>query len=277
MILWCDGGHGARENMRRDESLLRRADAAGEGSLEAEPVLRLFRFAPPGITLGRAQAPDRTLDLERCAADAIEWAVRPTGGRAIFHDEEWTYSFVCRIDDPEWGGNLAQAYARVSELIHDSLATLGLPVALAASRSSSIAPAPLEGGSPEPATDRARPSCFATTARHEIELEGRKFVGSAQRRTSCALLQQGSVLLGDSHLRLADYLRVTGPMRESARAALAQNAQPGGAWLGSNQGLARWDESLTGILGARARHISGSEGACFVGSRGAGSLYSHFC
>ncbi|MEO5989165.1 MAG: hypothetical protein ABIU54_01900, partial [Candidatus Eisenbacteria bacterium] len=80
MILWLDGGHGARENMRRDADLLEAAV-----SLERkEPVLRLFTFAPPGITLGRSQDPARELDLPRLEAAGIEWAVRPTGGRAIF-------------------------------------------------------------------------------------------------------------------------------------------------------------------------------------------------
>src|SRR5258705_11210565 len=78
MILWVDGAHDPRENMRRDERLL----AAAEGGALAGPVLRLFTFAPAGITLGRAQDPARVLDLERCARDRVPGAVRPTGGRA---------------------------------------------------------------------------------------------------------------------------------------------------------------------------------------------------
>lgn len=260
MILWCDGGHDARENMRRDAALLARMDAAADGAGETEPVLRLFRFAPSGITLGRAQDPARTLDLERCAAEDIAWAVRPTGGRAIFHDQEWTYSLTCRIADAQWGGSLAESYSRVSTLIHGSLAALGLPVALTAARSHASVKFP-EHEEGAASTDPARPSCFASTARHEIELEGRKFVGSAQRRNAGALLQQGSVLLGDSHLRLADYLRVEGAARDRVRSSLAQNTQPGGAWLGNERSLARWEQSLAGVLGPRVRRLSASEGA----------------
>ncbi len=260
MILWCDGGHEPFENMRRDEVLLAHMDKAADGTPAAEPILRLFRFEPPGITLGRAQDPYRTLDLERCATDGVSWAVRPTGGRAIFHDEEWTYSLTCRIADAEWGGSLAQAYTRVSGLIHASLAALGLPVALTAARP--LVPAELpEHGEGVATTDPARPSCFASTARHEIELAGRKFVGSAQRRTAFALLQQGSVLLGDSHLRLADYLCVEAAARDRVRSSLAQNARPGGAWLGADWSLARWELSLAGVLGPRVRRVSASEGA----------------
>lgn len=260
MILWCDGGHDARENMRRDEALLSRMDASADGTSQSEPVLRLFRFEPPGITLGRAQDPARTLDLERCATDGVTWAVRPTGGRAIFHDDEWTYSLTCRIADPEWGGNLAKSYAQVSGLIHASLAALGLPVSLTAARPPTPASV-LGDGEGVVTTDPARPSCFASTARHEIELEGRKFVGSAQRRTAGALLQQGSVLLGDSHLRLAGYLRVDAEARARVRSTLARNAQPGGAWLGADRSLARWEQSLAGVLGHRVRRVSASGGA----------------
>src|SRR5438093_592703 len=131
MILWCDGAHTPDENMRRDVALLaalegapegeapggthagaaRRASDATSGEGRPEAVLRLFRFDPHGITLGRAQNPSQALDLARCLADGVPWAVRPTGGRAIFHAEEWTYSLAASIDDPRWGGSLSQAYA----------------------------------------------------------------------------------------------------------------------------------------------------------------------
>ncbi len=180
MILWCDGGHGPAENMRRDAALL---DAAAAG---AGPVLRLFTFVPAGITLGRAQDPARELDLARCAAAGVPWAVRPTGGRAVYHDEEWTYSIAAGLADPSWGGGLEVAYGHVSRLIVASLARLGVPAMLS--------PGAARGDlAPRSATGAAAP-CFASTARHEIVLEGRKLVGSAQRRTARALLQQGSLL-----------------------------------------------------------------------------------
>src|SRR5690349_21852177 len=100
MILWCDGAHDPAEDMRRDTALLAAA-AAG-----AEPVLRLFRFAPHGVTLGFAQDPARELDLAGLAATGVPWASRPTGGRAIFHAEEWTYALASPLSDPEWGGSL---------------------------------------------------------------------------------------------------------------------------------------------------------------------------
>jgi len=253
MILWLDPARSASEHMRRDAALLARLDAAEPGAPEAEPVLRVFTFAPPGITLGTAQDPVRTLDLERCRADGVEWAVRPTGGRAIFHDDEWTYSFAARIDDPDWGGSLHAAYARVSALVHASLAALGVPARLVASHRH-------DADAAEAVSDPHRPSCFASTARHEIELDGRKLVGSAQRRTHAALLQQGSVLLGDGHLRLADYLAVDREARERARAALAANARPAGAWI-ADRDPARWADALARAAGPGVRRLSREDGA----------------
>jgi lipoate-protein ligase A len=247
MILWCDGAHDPVENMRRDLALL---EAAGRG---ATPVLRVFHFVPPGITLGRAQDPARELDLERCRVAGVGWAVRPTGGRAIYHDEEWTYSLASPLDDPQWGGSLEAAYGAASRLIVGSLNRLGVPVALA--------PGAARGDlAPRAQGARAAAPCFASTARHEIVLAGRKLVGSAQRRTGHALLQQGSVLLGPSHLRLADWIAVPDAERARVRAELERASAHAGPWLGGRAPLERWaDALLAGLPGCR--RIDGEGGA----------------
>ena len=236
MLLWCDGAHDPEENMRRDRTLL----AAAEGG--AEPVLRLFAFDPHGITLGARERPEQALDLERCRRDGVPWAVRPTGGRAIFHAEEWTYSLSAPIDDPDWGGAQSEAYARVSRLIVDSLRHLGVPAEL-------VRP----GRGTVPASAAA---CFASTARHEIEVNGRKLVGSAQRRTQLGMLQQGSVLLGGGHVRLAEYVRAA--EREGLADRLAASACPAGPWLGEQRPLRDWADTLQSLTGAR--RLNGAEG-----------------
>lgn len=258
MYLWCDGAHDPAENMRRDAALL----AAAERSPEIAPVLRLFRFAPHGITLGYAQHPDRELDLDCCRRAGVPWAVRPTGGRAIFHAEEWTYSLAARIDDPDWGGSLREAYKAISELLVRSLIRLGVPArsAPAASRSG-IGERPASGpGATSGAGRGGEPACaaigtgaqhavaapcFVSTARHEVVLDGRKLVGSAQRRTARALLQQGSLLLGTGHLRLVDYLAIDDSARAAARDLLNARASGAEAFLGDNPPLERWAAALT--------------------------------
>ncbi len=246
MILWCDGAHDAPENMRRDRALLEAAEERAGCGEPVEPLLRLFRFSPFAVTLGHAQDPARELDLERCRRDGVAWAVRPTGGRAIFHAEEWTYSFTAAISDPQWGGSLGEAYDRLARVLHASLLRLAVPaeLALGAARESC-----------EDSWDREGPAppCFASTARHEIVRDGLKLVGSAQRRTAHALLQQGSVLLGNGHLRLADYLALPEAKRASVRAALARSSRPAGDVLGSGAPLARWADALSAVLGPGVR------------------------
>lgn len=245
MILWVDGAHTAHENMRRDSCLL----AAAESGAQTGPVLRLFRFAPPGITLGRTQDPARVLDLARCERDRVSWAVRPTGGRAIFHDQEWTYSFAAPLAHPDGAGSIAETYARLSTLIVRSLERLGVPAALAPGTRGAGTDA---GGVMAP--------CFASTARHEIVLAGRKLVGSAQRRTSHALLQQGSLLLGDGHQRLADYLAVAEGERESIRRALGASATHAGELLGAGTALQPWADALIEVMPRGTRRIEGDAG-----------------
>jgi len=243
LVLWCDGAHDVGENMRRDAALL---TAAGSGR---PAVLRLFRFAPPGITLGASQRPERELDLERCRADGVAWAVRPTGGRAIFHAEEWTYALAAAIDDPRWGGSLGVAYDRMSAVLVASLAALGVPVTLAGTRA---------GATERPRrTDGPAAPCFASMTRHEVVLAGRKLVGSAQRRTTAALLQQGSVLLGAGHTRLADYLALPAGARARAREQLAERATDAGAVLGADAPLERWADALMNVLPDGTRRVDG--------------------
>ena len=248
MILWVDGTHDAAENMRRDAHLL---EAAENG---AEPVMRLFGFSPPGITLGLNQDPGRELDLARCAADRVCWALRPTGGRAIFHAEEWTYALAAPMADPAWGGSQTAAYERVSGLLVASLRRLGIPASLARRRRRVPADGPR--GASAPATP-----CFASAARHEVVLDGRKLIGSAQRRTRGALLQQGSLLLGDGHLRLADYLPLPAYRRVSVRDALGRATRNAGRWLGADAPLDRWAEALMSELPAGSGRLDGATGA----------------
>jgi lipoate-protein ligase A len=240
MNLWLDGAHDPAENMRRDRLLLAAAEAG------AEPVLRLFTFEPHGITLGASEAPERTLDLDRCAVDRVPWAVRPTGGRAIFHAQEWTYALAAPIADPRWGGSQSAVYMEMSRVIVAALRRLGVPAAIA--RQDRAAGARIGG------------ACFASTARHEVEIDGRKLVGSAQRRTQTAFLQQGSVLVGDGHLRLADYLRISQAERKGVRERLVERSTDAGSWLGPDATLAHWADALMAELPEAPTRLEGAQG-----------------
>jgi lipoate-protein ligase A len=256
LILWCDGAHSARENMRRDAALLEAARVE-----PARPaVLRLFRFAPPGVTLGANQVPDRELDLERLESAGIPWAVRPTGGRAIWHDEEWTFSLAGTLGPRGWAPTPREAYARTGRLLAAAFEALGVPVRLSAGSPRGVGPPRGAGGPAAP--------CFASTARHELTLEGRKFAGIAQRQRGGALLQQGTLLLGDSHLRLADVLRLEPAQRERLRAELRAATAHAGKWLPPGTPLERLAGALAGCL-PDAERVAGEEGLARTGIPGA--------
>jgi lipoate-protein ligase A len=130
--------------------------------------------------VGYAQNSDRDVDLARCLALGIPVVQRPTGGRALLHDEELTYSLVAPIPHPRFPANLRDSFCVVSKALILSLAQLGICDAKITK--------------PERASTNGRsPSCFSTLNHHEITVKNKKLIGSAQRRTSRSFLQQGSL------------------------------------------------------------------------------------
>ncbi len=247
MILWLDGAHGARENMRRDTVLL---EAAASGALR-ESVLRLFMFEPWGITLGRSQDAARELDLDRVESAGLEWAVRPTGGRAILHDEEWTFSLVTTLGSGGWARDADEAYARTCALLADALKHLGVPVELSPGSARGI-------GFPRERQGPAAP-CFASTARHELTIEGRKFAGIAQRQVRDTLLQQGSLLTGDSHLELVEWQLHAPEARPEQRSKLLGRVSTARRWLGVRPPLDSLADAL-GVFLPGATRLEGEAG-----------------
>jgi len=178
------------ENMRRDVALL---DACARGEIPG--AVRLYGFAPACLSLGRMQPLD-DVDLAACARDGLDVVRRPSGGRAVLHDQEVTYSVVCRSTDPVFGGRVLEACSRIHEAVASGLALLGV------STTPRAMPANLRRDAREGA---AVADCFARPAAHELlDDRGRKLVGSAQARRAGALLQHGSVLLAPP--RAAAYL-----------------------------------------------------------------------
>jgi lipoate-protein ligase A len=172
-------------NMAIDEALWR-----GRQAGEAPPTLRFFAWAPPTVSLGYGQPLDRHVDLEACRALGVGLVRRPTGGSAIYHDgpeRELTYSVVATAADLGIGPDLLETYRWIGAALLRGLRALGAPAALVPER-------PPDG--PVPAF------CFARTGVFEIEVGGRKLVGSAQRRQGDAFLQHGAVLLGVDAPRL---------------------------------------------------------------------------
>ena len=178
-------------NMAVDEVLL---DGVASGS--APPTVRFYEWAPPCLSLGYFQA-FGVVDVAGCLALGIDVVRRPTGGRAILHDRELTYSValpLMRLGDDR---GLLASYHRLSLALEGGLRHLGAPVDLAPE---SAARADPEQG----------PICFDRPSAHEILLHGRKLVGSAQVRRATAILQHGSILIEPRLDRLRSCLRLPG-------------------------------------------------------------------
>ena len=172
-------------NMAIDEALWR-----GRQSGEAAPTLRFFAWDPPTVSLGYGQALDDAVSVPTCCRLGVGIVRRPTGGSAIYHDgpeRELTYSVVATNEDLGVTADVLEAYRWIARALATGLRVLGVPADIVA--------APRAKG-PAPAF------CFARTGRYEIEIDGRKLVGSAQRRRGRCFLQHGSVLLGADEPRL---------------------------------------------------------------------------
>ena len=168
-------------NMAVDEELLARAQAG-----EDRPVLRLYAWQPPAVSLGRFQKSETAVNAEACKRLGFDIVRRITGGRAVLHDKELTYSIIARTDNPLFPGTVLGTYKVIAAGLLAGLRNLGIPAELVA-RGSRHA---------ERVDKNARDAaCFSSPSWYELLVHGRKIVGSAQRRVSGAFLQHGSILM----------------------------------------------------------------------------------
>jgi lipoyl(octanoyl) transferase len=166
-------------NMAVDEALLEVFVAEG-----APTTVRFYSWSPPALSLGYAQSIEREIDLRQCTSLGIDVVRRPTGGRAVLHDHEVTYSLVISANDPRVTAGILAAYLTISQALIRGLSYLGITAELL----------PLRRGVPLP-SDKASPVCFATPSSYEVAVGGRKIIGSAQRRAHDVIMQHGSIPL----------------------------------------------------------------------------------
>jgi lipoate-protein ligase A len=173
------------------------------------PVLRLYQWNPATVTIGYFQEVEKSVDLDRCNKSGIKFVRRITGGRAVLHDEEMTYSFCGSSKDfPELGENVAETYQTISTALLVSLKVLGIeahwvkPSREEANRKNLLA-AKRDRLSKNKFFDLP---CFSSFSRYEISLQGKKLIGSAQRRFGNYFLQHGSILLTIGNFKLINLL-----------------------------------------------------------------------
>ncbi len=176
-----------RDNMAIDEALFRCFDPA-----ESTPVLRLYGWQPPALSLGRFQKAFDDLDLTRCDKDNLAVVRRITGGGAIYHADELTYSLVCSTSHIPPASTVKDSFRILTSFLLGFYRSLGLNPSYA-----------VDLATPGSRLGERTPLCFAGKESYDIVVNGRKIGGNAQRRSRHLIFQHGSVPLND---RLTDGL-----------------------------------------------------------------------
>ncbi len=162
-------------NMALDEFLFNRV------APEVPPMLRLYGWQRISLSIGYAQHLNRHIDIERCRQREIPVVRRLTGGKAVLHDQELTYSMAGSTAHFPFNLDLMGSYYELAAGFLRAFSMMGIPATLAAKNVR-----PGKGGPS---------SCFATPSAYEVLIDNKKILGSAQKRTKTAILQQGSLLL----------------------------------------------------------------------------------
>ncbi len=199
-----DSPRSGAANMAVDEAI---AEAAAAGAVP--PTLRFYRWNPPTVTLGRHQKL-ADVDETQIAARGYDLVRRATGGRAILHVDELTYSVAGPIEEPRMAGGVMDAYLRFSNALLSGLSTLGLKAEKAGGRTR--------------AGRELSAACFETPSAYEITAGGRKLMGSAQSRRKGYVLQHGSLPLWGDVTRLVDVLALSCTAKDRLRQQLRRQA-----------------------------------------------------
>lgn len=162
-----------KENMQIDSDLL---DFAIKNELK-EPIFRLYGWEPACVSLGRNQKDD-FLDYELLKSKNIDVVRRLTGGRALLHDNEITYSFICPESFLQNGSHIVSSYKEISQILIDKFKKLGIDLDFGASK-------PIKTGFDY---------CMLISTGADLCYKEKKLIGSAQCRSHGYILQHGSIL-----------------------------------------------------------------------------------
>lgn len=161
------------ENMKIDSELL---DFAVESKLQ-EPIFRLYGWSPACVSLGRNQKDD-FLDKEFLTQNNIDIVRRLTGGRALLHDKELTYSYVCPVAFLKNGENVTESYKEISQFLIEKLEKIGIHTEFGTQK----------------AIRTKFDFCMLISTGADLCYQGKKLIGSAQCRKNGYILQHGSIL-----------------------------------------------------------------------------------
>ncbi len=202
-----DTPRSAAFNMAADQFLLEQCFDTGT------VYVRFYLWAEPTITLGYMQKPDEVLDLRKVREDQISWIKRPTGGRAVLHDKDLTYSCIFPNNFPGMGSTVQQSYQIITDCLLYGLVSLGVPCQAHDSYEDYLN-----------LKREVKLPCFLAPNRDEIMVNGKKLVGSAQRRSTKGVLQHGSIPFSDRYRRLPLYLNVSEKEKEKHQILLGSKS-----------------------------------------------------
>lgn len=192
-------------NMAADEALLETMALPG-----ALPILRLYAWQPPCLSVGYAQS-YKDIDFARLSALGWQLVRRPTGGKAILHTDELTYSVIAPYGELRLEGGVLESYRRLAAALLAALHLLALPA-----ESNALSPS---------ISDAKGPVCFEVPSNYEITVSGKKLVGSAQARRKEGILQHGSLPLFGDLTRITQVLAFDNEVtRAQAAARLLERA-----------------------------------------------------
>ena len=155
-------------------------------SSAGEAVLRIYQWSRPTVSFGRNELARKGYDLAVGRDAGIDFVRRPTGGRAVLHDNELTYAAILPLRDRR---GFRATHALINRGLIEALRSLGVPAVMSEGRGVTAS----LGSGP----------CFDEPAQGEVTVAGRKLVGSAQARLEGAILQHGSMLIGPGQERLS--------------------------------------------------------------------------
>ena len=217
-------------NMALDEAILEHV-----GRNEALPTLRLYAWDPPCLSLGHAQ-PFADVDMSRIQQYGWEVVRRATGGRAILHTDELTYSVIAPADEPRVAGSILESYNRLARALLLAVQCLDIPVEMK------------DLVNPTGNMPLSNPVCFEVPSSYEITVNGKKLIGSAQARKKEGVLQHGSLPLIGDLTRICQALRFED---ESAREDASQRLMDRATTVESALGrAASWEEAAQAFIHA---------------------------
>jgi lipoate-protein ligase A len=177
-----------------------------------EAFFRLYRWKPYCISLGANQSFD-DINIEKTKAEGIDVVKRPTGGRAILHAEEITYSVALPLSI---GLSPKEIYTKISNALVKGLILYSPQIAR------HIALEEKQPHFPSLLKQDSGALCFASSAKSEVKFDAKKIIGSAQRKMQNVILQHGSILVGTFHRKLPEYLNVGTNLIEKLKIELAE-------------------------------------------------------